>query len=45
METIAHCDAIFDFDAEKLEEMGNYSQLMNKKSYFYNFVNSNKAFE
>lgn len=43
METISHSDVIFVFDAGHLKEKGSYSELMNKKAYFYNFVNGNKA--
>lgn len=45
METIANSDVIFVFDSGQLKEMGNYSQLMNRKAYFYNFANGNKAHE
>lgn len=43
IETISDSNVIFVFDNGRLKEMGNYSELMMRKGYFYNFTNGNKS--
>ena len=42
LETIKNVDKILVLSSGEIKEEGTYQELLNKKNYFYNLVNSKK---